>query len=118
MPLSGPHHRFNAGSHVADQADLQGGPVAEVCDDPGDRGSIGGVHIRQPCEAERSFAEDGAEDRGSLADGSGPLSIIGGTDLHEGRRIDIKFTASYPTHLPELGEDRVDPQGSIRVKEP
>jgi len=190
MPLFRPHHRFNAGSHVADQADLQGGLVAEVFNDPSDRASIGGVHIRQPCEAERSVAEDGVEDRGSLADGSGQISIIGGTDLHESGSIAwirtrsrtisesewmpittqwsagwtsslppmcccawrwrspyrtsrtyygsfgyiissqyshhrsgrvggtrTALTASYPTHLPELGEDRTDPQGPVRVNQ-
>ena len=103
MPLSGPNHRQHERQNVADQADLPRGPLAKVHDDPGHRGSIGGVHIRQPCEAERSESAYGAEDRGSLEDGPGPLSIIGGADLHEGRSIDTEIPSFLPHTPPRVG---------------
>ena len=57
--------------------------AGEVSYGQGHRGRSGAVHIRQQAQVERDIVEDGIEDSGPVEDGSGQISALGGTDLHE-----------------------------------
>ena len=83
MSLFGFDYRQYEGSYVEDPTDMWTGNVGEVRHAQGHRGGTDTVHIREQAQVEGDIIEDGAEDSGSLEDGSGQISAPGGTDLHE-----------------------------------
>ena len=87
MPLSGLDYRQHEGSYAEDPTDMWRRYAGEVCHGQGRGRQIGAVHIRQQTQVERDLSEDGAEDSGSLEDGSGQISASGRADLHEARSM-------------------------------
>ena len=92
MPLFGFDYRFDERSYAEDQTDMWTGNVGEVRHAGGHTGRADPVHIREQTQIERDQSEDGAEDSGSLEDGSHEVPASSGTDLHEaGGIMDTKL---------------------------